>query len=69
MPDKRISGIKTPAGMGQQLIFARHFTKTRSAKVDCDHVMKKNNVNCPLSSALQDPQGYILTKLPGDFTH
>jgi len=55
--------------MGQQLIFARHFAKSLSAKVDCDHVMKKNNVNCPLSSALQDPQGYILTKLPGDFTH
>jgi hypothetical protein len=69
MPDKGISGIKTLHCVEQQLNFVRHFASYVLAKVDCDHVMKKNNVNYPLSSALQNSQGYILTKLPGDFTH
>jgi hypothetical protein len=69
MPDKGISGIKTVDTEGQEPNFARHFARYGLAKVDCDHVMKKNNVNCPLSSALQNSQGYILTKMPADFTH
>ncbi|MEW5562175.1 hypothetical protein AB1287_18370 [Enterobacter asburiae] len=68
MPDKGISGKKSAISAGQEPHFVRHFASQRLAKVDCDHVMKKNNVNCPLSSALQKSQGYILTKLHVDFT-